>query len=90
MAQLDVTSFAAALKLLYPRGLAEILYPKCPLLGWLPKKTDFYGEAAVITPMTSGVRGSTTFTNAENNQGVHSSEGLCFGKHRRRSVDGFC
>ena len=70
MAQLDVTSFAAALKLLYPRGLAEILYPKCPLLGWLPKKTDFYGEAAVITPMTSGVRGSTTFTNAVNNQGV--------------------
>lgn len=70
MAQLDVTSFAAALKLLYPRGLAEILYPKCPLLGWLPKKTDFYGEAAVITPMTSGVRGSTTFTNAVNQQGT--------------------
>jgi hypothetical protein len=70
MAQLDVTSFAAALKLLYPRGLAEILYPKCPLLGWMPKKQDFYGEAAVITPMTSGVRGSTNFTSAVNNQSV--------------------
>jgi len=70
MAQLDVTNFQAALKLLYPRGLSEILYPKCPILGWMPKRTDFYGEAAVVTPMTSGVRGSTTFNNAVNQQGT--------------------
>ena len=70
MAQLDVTNFQAALKLLYPRGLAEILYPKCPILGWMPKRKDFYGEAAVVAPMTSGVRGSTTFNNAVNNQGT--------------------
>ena len=72
MAQLDVTSFLPALKLLYPKGLAEILYPKCPLMGWMPKATDFYGEAAVITPMFGGTRGSTTFTNAINDQGVVS------------------
>lgn len=70
MAQLDVTNFQAALKLLYPRGLSEILYPKCPILGWMPKRTDFYGEAAVVSPMTSGVRGSTTFNNAVNQQGT--------------------
>ena len=72
MAQLDVASFLPALKLLYPKGLAEILYPKCPLMGWMPKSTDFYGEAAVITPMFGGTRGSTTFTNAINDQGVVS------------------
>lgn len=72
MAQLDVASFLPALKLLYPKGLAEILYPKCPLMGWMPKSTDFYGEAAVITPMYGGTRGSTTFTNAINDQGVVS------------------
>ncbi len=69
MATLDMTSFQPALKLLYPKGLAEILYPKCPLLGWMPKGTDFYGEASVVTPMIGGTRGSTTFSNAINNQG---------------------
>lgn len=70
MPELNLTSFAPALKLLYPKGLAEVLYPKCPLLGWIPKSRDFYGEAAVITPMIAGSRGSTTFSNAIADQGT--------------------
>jgi hypothetical protein len=64
MASLDPTSFAPALKQLYPNGLAEILYPKCPLFGWLPKKKDFYGKYASITPFYAGTAGAIEFQDA--------------------------
>lgn len=64
MASLDTTSFAAALKSLYPKGLAEILYPECPLFAWLPKKTDFYGDYWDLAPFYGGTMGSNSFDDA--------------------------
>lgn len=61
-------SFGPALKYLYPKGLAEILYPKVPLVGWMPKTTNFVGEAKAIVPFTAGTNGSTTFSTANDNR----------------------
>ena len=66
---LDMTSFSAALKRLYPNGLEELWYPKAPFLSWVPKKTDFVGEAAAVVPLIAGNRGSTNFANAVALQG---------------------
>lgn len=61
---LTATSFGPALKLLYPNGLAEIMYENVPFVGWVPKDDQFYGEAKVLVPFISGTRGSNTFSNA--------------------------
>ena len=61
---LSATGFSAAMKVLYPKGLAELLYPKCPLLGWMNKSTDFVGESKAIVPFYGGGMGSTSFSTA--------------------------
>ncbi len=60
-------SFGPALKYLYPKGLAEILYPMVPAVGWMPKTTNFVGEAKAIVPHTGGGNGSVGFSSAVNN-----------------------
>lgn len=70
MAILDLTGFSAALKQLYPNGLKELWYEKAPLLAWVPKKTDFVGEASAVVPIIAGNRGSTSFASAAANKGT--------------------
>jgi hypothetical protein len=64
MSAINTTSFANALKILYPNTLAELWLPESPAAAWLPKKTDFVGKHWEITPITSGVNGSHTFATA--------------------------
>jgi hypothetical protein len=61
---LNLTTYDAALKNLYPDGLSEILYEKCPLFGWLPKDKNFKGKSKTIVPMYEGNRVSNTFEDA--------------------------
>lgn len=68
MASLDLTDFAPALKELYPKGLSEILYKKCPLWGWLPKKKDFFGSQWDLAPFIGGTMGSNSFDVALGNK----------------------
>ncbi len=82
MATADLTSLAPVFKELYPRGLAEILYKKCKLAGWLPKEGNFTGNQADIVPLISGVRGSTRFADALEDQSVVKT--LKFAVPRRR------
>lgn len=57
------------LKILYPKGLGEHVYKKCPLLGRMPKTTDFVGEAkAVVITTGEGHSGSAAFSEAQLNQ----------------------
>ncbi len=64
MALLDTTSFANALKVLYPNGLEELWYEECPFAAWLPKTTNFEGASKQINPLISGIRGSHGFSTA--------------------------
>lgn len=66
MAQLNTTSFASALKELYPAGLEELMYGKCPLVGWMPKDRNFTGSQRDVIPFYGGTTGSTTFSDAKN------------------------
>jgi hypothetical protein len=61
---LDQTTFAPALKRLYPHGPKEILYKKCPTLAVLKKTTDFVGEAKASVPIFAGTMGSHTASTA--------------------------
>jgi hypothetical protein len=70
MAAADLTSLAPVFKELYPKGLAPIIAKKCPAAGWVPKQGDFYGDTAGIAPLISGVRGSTAFADALEDQSV--------------------
>ena len=59
---LSAGGYAPAMKILYPKGLAELLYPKVPLVGWMNKSTDFVGESKAIVPFYGGGNGSTSFS----------------------------
>lgn len=61
---LDSTGFNSAWKILYPKGLTELLYPKVPAIGWMNKSTDFYGDQKAIVPFFGGGNGSTKFSSA--------------------------
>ena len=93
MAQLDVTNFQAALKLLYPRGLG-VLYPKCP--SWLDaKRTDFTAKHRCDPDDERRAR-QHDVNNAVNSKALPLNRFLVTRakdyalKHRRRSLDGFC
>lgn len=57
---LDMTTFAPALKRLYPMGPKEVLYKHCPTMSVLRKSTDFVGEARAIVNVIAGTMGSAT------------------------------
>ena len=59
----------AALKTLWPqKKIAQVLYEDAPLLGMLPKKTDFTGKNAVVAVRYVGQQGrSSTFATAQTN-----------------------
>lgn len=66
---LTAGSFKDALKLLYPNGLAEVMYPDVPFVGWVNKDKEFYGEAKVVVPFIGGTQGSADFSTANTNKG---------------------
>jgi len=86
MAMLDLTSFAPALKQLYPKGLSEILYKKCPAYGLINKTRDFYGELWVIAPFFAGTMGSNTFVDAQGNKENISLDKFQVKRKRQYSV----
>lgn len=86
MAALDLTSFAPALKQLYPKGLSEILYKKCPLFGWLNKQTDFEGELWVIAPFFAGNTAANTFLDAQSQKEAISLEKFKVTRNRQYAI----
>lgn len=70
---LNSTTFAAVLKVLYPKGLEYLMYDEAPIIKWLPKRTDFTGTSLQVNPIVQGVQGSADFTTAlaASGQGTH-------------------
>ena len=64
-----LTSFDPAMKQLHKPEMVEVLtYEDRPMLGWLPKKEDFYGRNMPIPLLYANTQGrSHTFATAQNN-----------------------
>lgn len=68
---LDTTSFAAALKILYPKGLSVLQYDNNPTLVAMPKANDFEGDYWAITLRYGNVSGgSASLSTAITNDGA--------------------
>lgn len=67
---LNMTNFAPMLKTLYPKKRVEnLVYADRPLLAWLPKSEDFYGENKKVPLIYGNPNGrSATFQTAQANK----------------------
>lgn len=67
---LNLTNFAPMLKTLYPKKRVEnLVYADRPLLAWLPKSDQFFGENKKVPLIYGNPNGrSATFTTAQGNK----------------------
>lgn len=67
---LNLTNFAPMLKTLYPKKRVEnLVYSDRPLLAWLPKSDNFFGENKKVPLIYGNPAGrSATFTTAQGNK----------------------
>lgn len=64
MASLTTAAYTNAMKRLYPNGLRELWYPKCPFGAVIKKSTNFEGISKGIRSLYAPINGSTTFATA--------------------------
>lgn len=90
---LDLTSFAFALKTLYPdKKIRQLMYENNPLFAMMPKNEKFSGEDMAIPVRYADPQGrSSTFSKAQTNKG--SQKGVKFKLTRKKdyslaSIDG--